>query len=128
MINLIFFYEYENEVEIGKGFIHKIAILLFDQILLQKILIYISFFISWLIILIYLDNNLKNYLIIFYFFLISIIIWPIFQEYFDPLITLMVFTFFNSKLILNYKNSIFLFIYLSVFLISVNNYYYNLLN
>ena len=125
---LIFFYEYENEVKLGKGFIHKTAILLFDQILLQKIFIYISFFISWLIILIYLDNNLKNYLIIFYFFLISIIIWPIFQEYFDPLITLMVFTFFNSKLILNYKNSIFLFIYLSVFLISVNNYYYNLLN
>ena len=125
---LLFFYEYESEVKLGKGFIHKTAILLFDQIFLQKVFIYISFFISWLIILIYLENNLKNYLIIFYFFLISIIIWPIFQEYFDPLIILMVFTFFNSKLILNYKNSILLFIYLTIFLISSNNYYYNLLN
>ena len=125
---LLFFYEYENEVKLGKGFIHKTAILLFDQIFLQKIFIYISFFISFLIILIYLENNLKNYLIIFYFFLISIIIWPIFQEYFDPLIILMIFTFLNTKLILNYKNSIFLFIYLTIFLISVNNYYYNLLN
>ena len=125
---LLFFYEYESEVKLGKGFIHKTAILLFDQIFLQKIFIYISFFISWLIILIYLENNLKNYLIIFYFFLISIIIWPIFQEYFDPIIILMVFTFFNSKLILNYKNSILLFIYLTIFLISSNNYYYNLLN
>ena len=125
---LLFFYEYESEVKLGKGFIHKTAILLFDEIFTQKIFIYICFFISWLVILIYLENNLKNYLIIFYFFFISIIIWPIFQEYFDPLIILMVFTFFNSKLILNYKNSIFIFIYLTIFLISVNTYYYNLLN
>ena len=125
---LLFFYEYENEVKLGKGFIHKSAILLFNEIFIQKIFIYICFFISWLIILIYLENNLKNYLIMFYFFFISIIIWPIFQEYFDPLIILMVFTFFNSKLILNYKNSIFIFIYFTVFLVSVNNYYYNLLN
>ena len=125
---LLFFYEYESEVKLGKGFIYKTAILLFDQIFLQKVFIYISFFISWLIILIYLENNLKNYLIIFYFFLISIIIWPIFQEYFDPIIILMVFTFFNSKLILNYKNSVLLFIYLTIFLIFSNNYYYNLLN
>ena len=125
---LLFFYDYESEVKLGKGFIHKAAILFFDQIFLQKIFIYIAFFISWLIILIYLENNLKNYLIIFYFFLLSIIVWPIFQEYFDPLIILMVFTFFNSKLYLNYKSSILLFIYLSVFLISSNIYYYNLLN
>ena len=125
---LIFFYEYENEIELGKGFIHKISILLFDQIFFQKMFIYISFFISWLIILIYLENNLKNYLIIFYFFIISIVIYPIFQEYFDPLIILMAFTFFNTKLILNYKNSTLLFIYLTIFLISSNYYYYNLLN
>ena len=125
---LLFFWDYESEVKLGKGFIHKAAILFFDQIFLQKIFIYIAFFISWLIILIYLENNLKNYLIIFYFFLLSIIVWPIFQEYFDPLIILMVFTFFNSKLYLNYKSSILLFIYLSVFLISSNVYYYNLLN
>jgi len=128
LLYLLFFYDYESEVKLGKGFIHKTAILFFDQIFLQKIFIYISFFISWLIILIYLENNLKNYLIIFYFFLLSIIVWPIFQEYFDPLIILMVFTFFNSKLYLNYKSSILLFIYLSVFLISSNIYYYNLLN
>ena len=125
---LIFFYEYESELRLGKGFIHKTAILFFNEIIFQKIFIYFSFFVSWLIILIYLENNLKDKLIIFYFFLLSLVIWPILQEYFDPVIIIMAFTFFNSKLILNYKNSIFLFIYLSTLLISSNIYYYNLLN
>ena len=128
LLYLLFFYEYSAEVKLGKGFIHKIAILFFEEILLQKIFIYFSFFISWLIILIYLDNNFKDKLIIFYFFILSLIIWPVLQEYFDPLILLMVFIFFNSKLIISYKSSILFFLYLSILLICSNIYYYNLLN
>ena len=100
----------------------------FQENYLQRIYIFFSFFISWLILLIYLNNNLKDKLIIIYFFLVSIIGFPILQEYFDPLIILMAFTFFGSKLFINYKNSIFLFIYLSILLISSNIYYYNLIN
>jgi len=113
---------------LGGGFIRKTAILLFEENYIQKLFIYFSFFVSWIIILIYLNNNFKDKLIIFYFFLLSIIVWPIFQEYLDPLIILMAFTFFNSKLFINYKNSILLFFYLSILLISSNIYYYNLLN
>ena len=128
LLYLLFFYDYQNEISLGKGFVHKTAILLFDQIFLQKLFIYIFFFISWIIILVYLENDIKNSLIIFYFFLISIIIFPVLQEYFDPLIILMVFTFFNSKFNLNYKSTFLLFIYLTIFLISSNIYYFDLLN
>ena len=128
LLYLLIFYDYDSEVKLGKGFIHKTAILLFNESYLQKIFIYFAFFVSWIIILIYLNNNLKDKLIIFYFFLLSIIVWPILQEYFDPLIILMAFTFFNSKLVINYKHSILLFLYLSIVLIFSNIYYYNLLN
>ena len=128
LLYLLIFYDYDNERSLGKGLVHKTAILFFQENYLQRIYIFFSFFISWLILLIYLNNNLKDKLIIIYFFLVSIIGFPILQEYFDPLIILMAFTFFGSKLFINYKNSIFLFIYLSILLISSNIYYYNLIN
>jgi|TARA_B100000929_G_scaffold184206_1_gene145881 hypothetical protein len=125
---LLIFYDYDSEAKLGKGFVHKISILIFKKSFFREIFIYFAFFISWIIILIYSENNLKDKLIIFYFFSISVIVWPIFQEYFDPLIILMAFTFLNSKLFLNYRGSILFFLYLSILLISSNIYYYNLLN
>ena len=128
LLYLLIFYDYDSESKLGKGIAHKTAILFFEENYLQKIYIFFSFFISWIILLVYLNNNLKDKLIIIYFFLLSIIVWPIQQEYFDPLIILMAFMFFDTKLFINYKNSIFLFTYLSVLLIFSNIYYYNLLN
>ena len=128
LLYLIFFHEYEKESIIGKGFIHKLSLLIFETILFQKIFIYFSFLVSWLIILIYFNENFKDKMIITYFFILSIFLWPIQQEYFDPLILILAFTFLNTKLIINYKNSIVLFLYLSILLISANFYYYNLLN
>ena len=128
LIYLLFFHNYSEERLLGKGFIHKAAILLFKDIFLQKLFIYCSFFFSWIVILIYLNDSIKNKLIISYFFLLSIFVFPLMQEYFDPLIILMAFTFFDSKFLLNYKKSIFLYFYLSVLLIFSNIYYYNLIN
>ena len=65
---------------------------------------------------------------IFHIIILSIFVEPLLQEYFDPLVFLMVFTFFNSKLFINYKNSIILFLYFSILLIISNVYYYKLLN
>ena len=134
LLYLLIFHDYTREVYpgynplLGKGFIHKTAILLFEESYIQKLFIYFSFFVSWIIILIYLNNNSKDALIISYFFLLSIIGWPILQEYFDPLIILMAFAFFNSKFFINYKSSILLYFYLSILLLCSNIYYYNLLN
>ena len=128
LLYLLILYDYDSEPKLGKGFIHKTAILLFKENYLQEIFIYFSFFVSWIIILIYLSDNLKDKLVIFYFFLLAIIVRPILQEYFDPLIILMAFTFFNSKLFISYKSSIVLFFYLSTLLLFSNIYYYNLLH
>ena len=125
---LLIFHEFDKESVLGKGVVHKFALLIFDNDLFQKVFIYFSFFISWIIVLIYFKDNLNDKLIVAYFLLSSIVIWPIQQEYFDPLIMIMAFTFFDTKIILSYRNSIFLYLYLSVLLISSNFYYYNLLN
>jgi len=125
---LLIFHEFDKESMLGKGFVHKFALLIFDNDLFQKVFIYFSFFISWIIVLIYFKDNLNDKLILAYFLLSSIVIWPIQQEYFDPLIMIMAFTFFDTKIIPSYRNSIFFYLYLSVFLISSNFYYYNLLN
>ena len=117
------------EVSTGKGFIHKLSFVLFgDNYVIREIFIYFSFLISWLIILIFINKNFKNGFILLYFFLVSIVTLPLMQEYFDPVIFLLVFTFLSSKLFISYKNVIILFFYLSFFLISSNIYYYNLLN
>ena len=124
---LIYFYDFEGQEMIGKGFIHKFSLILFQNYLLQKIFIYFSFFISWLIILIFIEKNFHDTSILLYFFLISIIQSWLLQEYIDPLILIMAFTFFSSQLFIKYKNSIFLYCYLSILLISSNIYYLNLI-
>ena len=132
LLILSIFYEQDFlniETSVGKGFIHKFSFILFkENFILREIFIYFSFLISWLIILIFLDKNLKNSLILLYFFIVSVITFPLFQEYFDPLILIIVFTFFSSKIFISYKNVMILFFYLSIFLVISNIYYYNLLN
>ena len=73
------------------------------------------------------ENKLIDILTVVYLLALSLFLYPIFQEYFDPLILLMAFTFFNSKLKINYKSSIILYIYLFLMLIGSNIYYENLL-
>jgi len=128
LIYLLNFFDYKEftteKYWIGLGYIHKISLILFKDYLLQEIFTYLAFFISWIIILIFIGKNLKDFFIIIYFYFLSLLLWPLLQEYFDPIVILLVFTIFSSKLFINYKNSIFLFIYLSLFLISANVYYF----
>ena len=117
------------DVSTGKGFIHKSSLILFkNNFIIREIFIYFSFLISWVIVLIFIGKSFKNGLILLYFFLASVLTLPLMQEYFDPLILIIIFTFFNSKILISYKNAIILFFYLSIFLASSNIYYYNLLN
>ena len=123
LIFLLIFFDSNEESLLGGGFIHKISILMFKNHIYQSAFIYFSFFVSWLIILIYFNKNFKDYFILGYLLFLPISIWPLFQEYFDPLILIFAFTFFSSKVYINYKNSIILFVYLSFFLVSSNVYY-----
>jgi len=125
---LILFSDFSDQSALGKGFVHKISNILFENEINKILFVFFSFFISWIIILIYVEKKLIDILTIVYLLILSIAIWPIFQEYFDPLILLMVFTFFGSKLYVNYKNSIILYAYFLVFIVSINIYYANLLS
>ncbi len=116
------------DTQLGKGLTHKISLILFNSIILKEIFIYLAFFISAIIILIYLNKNIEDSLIILYFFLISILIFPFLQEYFDPVILLLAFTFFSTKIFINFKNVFFIILYFSIFLTGANIYYFNVLN
>ena len=125
LVNFFDFHEFTIEKYlVGLGYVHKISLILFNDYLLQEIFTYFAFFVSWLIILIFIEKNLRDFFILIYFYFLSLVLWPLVQEYFDPIIILFAFTIFSSKLLINFKNSIFLFIYLGTFLISANIYYF----
>ena len=82
----------------GLGFANKLSILFFDNISLRELFIYFAFTGAWLIILYALDLKATNWILIIYFFILSIILLPIMQEYFDPYIFLL-------SILMNTKNN-----------------------
>jgi hypothetical protein len=120
-----FFDDYQSSAYpmIGKGVIHKLSLLLFKDHLIQKFFVYFNFIIFYFIITLMLDKRIAENLIIFYFTISSIFITPILQEYYDPIILIIVFIFFNLKLKINYKNTCYLFFYLLFFLIIAKIHY-----
>ena len=124
---LFFFFDFKgytvDNYWIGFGYIHKIS-LLFNSLLFQEFFTYLAFLVSWIIILIYIDKETKDLLFIFYFYLLSLAIWPLMQEYFDPIILLLCFVALKTRIYINEKNTFFLFSYLSVFLVGANIYYF----
>jgi len=108
----------------GKGLFYKFILLITKNVILRNILLYIGFFISFIIIFIYFDNSYTDKLIITLLLISSVIIFPIYQEYFDPLILILIFTFFKTNLFITNKKLIFLTIYLSLFLLTANIYYF----
>ncbi len=131
---IIFYYDFENFTVnkqwkssygmYGLGILHKISLILFKNDLLREIFIYISFLISWLIILITIKKQKINLVLILYFYFLALLLFPLMQEYFDPYIILFSFLLFNFKLNLNFQKTISLFLYLLIFLASTNIYYF----
>ena len=124
----IFFLDLHQDTGIGKGYIFKLSNIVFGLSIYQKIFIYFSFLITWVILIFTFQKKIINILIFSYFLILSIFTWPLLQEYFDPLIFILAFTFFKFDLKINYKNSIFIFCYMGLFLIASNVYYNNLLS
>ena len=110
---------------VGLGYVHKASLILFNDIRYQEIFTYFSFFVSWIIIALYVDKNISDYLVIMFFLVISLFIWPIVQEYFDPIIIILFFLMPAKNLEIKSTNSIFLVLYLSLFLIIANIHYLN---
>ena len=117
-------YQSSSYPVLGKGVIHKLSLLLFNNLLFQKIFMYFNFIFFYFVVTLFLGTKITENLIILYFLISSIFIFPILQEYYDPLILIFVFIFFNLKLKINYKNIFFLFFYLLFLLIIAKIYYF----
>ena len=124
-IYFIFFYEIENEIYLGKGVFFKLSQILFENPYIQKIFLSVIFIVSSLILFFTAQNKHENVLIFLFLIITSIIYWPVLQEYFDPLILILFFTFFKNEIELNEKFMSFIFIFFSFFLV-FSNYYYSL--
>ena len=108
---------------VGLGIVHKLTQLLFEQIILQEITTYIFFFFSFIVLIYFINLSKLDGLYIVYFLFISLFLWPLMQEYFDPIILIISLILFNSVKYLTKLNSLFLFLYNSLFLIIANIYY-----
>jgi len=122
LINLNISFDFNHEIFLGKGFLHKIIELAFENQTLKIVFTNIGFFLSFFIIFLYFDKKLDYFIILFFVATSSFSSW-LFQEYFDPIILLLAFTFFSTKIFITQKNTFILFIYQGTFLASAIFYY-----
>lgn len=129
LISIFYFNNLDTDSTYGKGAAFKLISFIFENDIVKKILILLISFISFLIILIFCNKNIYYHIFFSFLLLSSVFIYPIFQEYYDPLILIVVLLYFFKKeeVNLNEKNILILFFYLVIFLISANFYYYSLL-
>ena len=108
----------------GLGILHKVSLFLFSDLFYREIFTYFVFFISWIILLFAIEKKTINIIIISYFYFLSLIIFPLMQEYFDPYIILFSVLLFNLKFDFKLYKLISAFVYLIIFLTGANLYYF----
>ena len=113
-----------SEYLMGLGVIHKLSIILTKNFILQEIITYLFFLASFLLLVFFYKLNKFDAIILVYFLIISIFLWPLMQEYFDPIIIILCLAIFKSIKKFNKINSILHLFYFSLFLIIANIYYY----
>ena len=118
----IYFYDIDNLSIDGQGFFFKLSYYLFVNTGIKIFLTFIALISSTIIIYLFFENK-KDLLIILFFLVLSFFTYPFYQEYLDPLIYILIFTFFNEKLDINNKNIYFLLIYFLLFSLGAKFYY-----
>ena len=122
LLLIIIFGNFNELPNLGKGVLHKGLSVIFVNDNIKFILTLFGFFVSFLIIYFYLDFK-YDFIFIFYFLIISFFIHPFLQEYIDPIFFLLLFTFFKTKIVINFKNILIIFIYYFSFLTVAQVYY-----
>ena len=126
----LFYFDFQSYTEtnywVGLGIVHKFSKIVTQNLLYREIITYIFFFFSFLLLIFFYYRNKLDILYLLYFFLISILLWPLMQEYFDPIIFVLAFSVFKSISYFTLRNSMILFIYYSIFLIIANIHYIRL--
>ena len=124
LIILFFFYDntFINNHLDGGGIVKKIS-LVFENIFFKKLFIFFSIFFSWFFIFFFLEKNFINFFLTLYFLLLSTIVRPFYQEYFDPIILLLLIFLYRIDFKINLRRVYFLYFYFLFFLIGTNIYY-----
>ena len=119
---IVFIGDFENLRIEGKGAFHKILLILIKNSNIRLIFTLVGFLVS--IIFTYLIFNSKiDLLIIVYFVILSLFTFPFYQEYLDPMLYILIFSFFKSRFKFENKKNIFLLI-LYFFILSWSSKYY----
>ena len=128
LIYFIFFYDISSEIMLGKGVFYKLSILITKNIFYQKVILAIFILLAFKVIMLFFEKNFLNFFALCFFSFTPILYKPVLQEYYDPIILILILTFFNTKFLITYKNLIILFIYFSSFLVFTNYYYAEILS
>lgn len=118
-----FFLDITPSFSFGGGYSYKIATFFFKNIFFQKLIISIIFIFSFLIILLFANDNEINFFFVIFFLLSSILINPLLHEYLDPLILVFFLTFSKTEFSFNIKNILLFFFYFLIVLVSAKIYY-----
>ncbi len=126
ILYFLFFHDLNKELSFGNGVFFKLSSIFFTNQIYQKIFLSLIFVISFFILSNILKKDLYNYFIFIFLVFASIIYKPVLQEYFDPLIIILIFTFVLTKFSLKSSSLIISYFYFLSFLIFSNIYYYKL--
>jgi len=95
----------QNGETYGLGFANKLGLILFEDIFIRKIFTYLAFFTSWILIIYAIKCKATNWFLLTYFFIISLFLLPIMQEYFDPYIFLLSILMSSERFKFNFKRT-----------------------
>ncbi len=116
------FNAFENLSYEGKGAFFKLSLILFNDSYVRYSVTVIAFLISALIVYFFFTEK-KDLFIIGFLLLLSSVTFPFYQEYVDPLVLILLLTFFKTKININRKNIYFILVYFLIFL-EASKYYY----
>ena len=124
-LSALYFGDFKNLTTDGKGAFFKLSNIFFNNVNFRILLTLIVFIISCIIMSLFFDKRVNLFIILF-FFTLSGLTYPFYQEYLDPIIYILIFTFFNIKLNFKMKNIYFLIIYFAIFSLG-SKFYYSLI-
>ena len=107
----------------GLGYSQKLSNLIFENRFYSLIFNLIIYFVSIIIILLVVGSRLINLTIVLFFYLQSIFLFPLMQEYFDPYILLFGVLLFKNDYQFNFEKCAFAFLFFGFFLLSSIYYY-----
>ena len=124
IILILIYGNFENLRIDGKGAFHKVSLLLFNNSYLRLSATIIAFLISIIFTLFIFDKR-DDLIIILYFVILSLFTFPFYQEYLDPLLFLLIFSFFKTKFYFDNLIKIYSIIfYFLIFSLASKYYYY----